>query len=52
MSRDEVYKIAMEDIKNSRELFQMAMDKKFVKEPPKDMLQNAMDWAVSQIRGK
>ena len=50
MTHKQVYDIAMEDIKTSKALFQMAMDKKLIKDPPKDMLKDAMAWAVDQVK--
>ena len=50
MTREEVYNIAAADIKQSRELFQMAMDKKFIPKPPQAMLKEALSWAVEQVK--
>lgn len=50
MTREEVYNIAAADIKQSRELFQMAMDKKFISKPPQAMLKEALSWAVEQVK--
>ena len=50
MTRDQVLEIAKRDIKNSRELFQMAMDQDFVKKPPMKMLEDALAWAVNEVK--
>jgi malate dehydrogenase (oxaloacetate-decarboxylating) len=50
MTRAEVYEKAMTDIKQSRELFQMAMQQDFIKEPPIDMLNESLTWAVGQVQ--
>ena len=50
MTRDQVLEIAKRDIKNSRELFQMAMDQDFVKKPPMKMLEDALAWAVYEVK--
>jgi malate dehydrogenase (oxaloacetate-decarboxylating) len=50
MSRKEVYDAALADIKQSRALFQMAMDQDFIKRPPEAMLSGALAWAVDQVK--
>ena len=50
MTRDQVLEIAKRDIKNSRELFQMAMDQDFVKKPPMSMLEDALAWAINEVK--
>jgi len=50
MTHKQVYDIAMTDIQNSKALYKLAMDKKFIKDPPKTMLQDSMDWAVAQVK--
>lgn len=50
MTRDEVYKIAMQDIELSRSLTQEMMKKGFIQEPPQEMLQDAFQWAVDQVK--
>lgn len=50
MSRKEVYDAAKADIDQARALFQMAMDQDFVKRPPEGMLQDALAWAVEQVK--
>jgi malate dehydrogenase (oxaloacetate-decarboxylating) len=50
MTRGEVYEAAMADIRESRALFQMAMEKDFIKRPPQTMLKDAHAWAVDQVK--
>lgn len=49
-TRQEVFDAAMADIEQSRKLFQMAMDKKFIQKPPQAMLKEALSWAVDQVK--
>ena len=50
ISREEVYKQAEADIKHSRETVKMMMDEGFIKPPPQEMFDQALDWAVSQVK--
>ena len=44
-----VFKKAEEDIKHSRAMTQLLMDKGYIKEPPQQMLQDALSWAIKQV---
>jgi len=50
MTRKEVLDIATADIRQSRELFQLAMDREFIRKPPEGMLKDALAWAVDEAR--
>jgi malate dehydrogenase (oxaloacetate-decarboxylating) len=50
MTREEAFKQAETDIKHSRAMTKLLMDKGFIKEPPMEMLQQALDWAVDQVK--
>jgi malate dehydrogenase (oxaloacetate-decarboxylating) len=50
MTRSEVYEAAKADITESRALFQMAMEKNFIRRPPQTMLRDALAWAVEQVK--
>jgi malate dehydrogenase (oxaloacetate-decarboxylating) len=50
LSRDEVLKIARRDINESRELMQHLMKQGFIKEPPVEMLQEALDKTIEAVR--
>jgi malate dehydrogenase (oxaloacetate-decarboxylating) len=52
LSRDEVYRIADEDIRESQKLIQHLMQEGFIKEPPIEMLQEALDKAVEAVRAQ
>ena len=49
MTRQEAYDKAEEDIQYSRSMAKSLLDEGFIKHPPQDMLQEAMDWAISQV---
>jgi malate dehydrogenase (oxaloacetate-decarboxylating) len=51
MTWDEAHDVAARDIKEARDTFHLLQDKGFVKEPPMEMLQEAVDYAVAQIKG-
>ena len=48
MTRDEVYEKAKEDIDYARNLTQMLTDKGFIKTPPQEMIQEALEWAINE----
>ncbi len=48
MTRDEVYAIAKEDIDYARNLTDMITDKGFIKAPPQEMIQEALEWAINE----
>ena len=50
LTREEVYKMAEEDIQYSRNVTDMMMEKDFIKSPPQEMLQEAFEWAMSQVK--
>ncbi len=50
ITREEAFKKAEEDIKHARAMTQLLTDKGFIKEPPQQMLQDALNWAVSQVK--
>ncbi len=50
MTKEEVYKQAENDIKLSRAMSQDLMDKGYIQKPPMEMLQQALDWAVDQVK--
>jgi malate dehydrogenase (oxaloacetate-decarboxylating) len=47
---EEAYKKAEADIKHARALTQLITEKGFIKEPPQELLQEALDFAISQCR--
>lgn len=49
ISRQEAYDKAEEDIQYSRGMAKSLLDEGFIKHPPQDMLQDAMDWAIKQV---
>ncbi len=50
MTWDEVYNRAKADIAASRKLTEDLMRLGHIKEPPESMLQEALDWAIAQVR--
>ncbi len=50
MTRQEVYEIAQKDILHARNMTQELIDKGFIKEPPMEMIENALEWAINQIK--
>jgi malate dehydrogenase (oxaloacetate-decarboxylating) len=48
-ARDEVLRIAEDDIVLTQKMFQDAMDSGFIRKPPEDLIQNALKYAVGQI---
>lgn len=49
ITREEAYKKAEEDIQYSRSMAKSLVEEGFINEPPQEMLQEAMDWAIKQI---
>jgi len=49
LTREEAFKMAETDIKYSRDLTKSLVDNGFIKDPPQEMLQNALEWAVAQV---
>lgn len=50
MTWDEAYKKAKADIGESRALTKNLMEKGFIKEPPKELYDEALEYAIEQIR--
>ncbi len=50
MSRQEVYEIAKKDILHARNMTQELINSGFIEQPPIEMIQNAMEWAINQIK--
>lgn len=50
LSWDEVYQKARQDINHAREITKSMMDQGFIKSPPEEMLQEALDWTVRNIK--
>ncbi len=51
LSREAVYERTAADIRYSRELVSMLMKDGFIKPPPREMLEEALSWAVEKTRG-
>lgn len=49
ISRDEAYKKAAADIKQARDLSRKLCEEGFIKQPPEEMLQKALQWAIEQV---
>lgn len=49
MTRDEVFRIAEKDIKHARDITHHLADKGFISEPDPSMLEEALQWAISQV---
>lgn len=50
LTRDEAFLRAQADIKASRDLMHTMMDKNFIQSPPQEMLENALQWAISEVK--
>ena len=50
MTWDEAYQRAKKDIEESRSLTKMLMEKDFIKEPPQEFYQKALEYAIEQIK--
>lgn len=49
-SRDEVLRIARDDISQSQRLYKAMMDQEFIGRPPQDLIRNALNYAVAQLQ--
>jgi len=49
MTREEAFAKADADIKYAREMTSMLSEKGFIKEPPQQMIQDAIDWAIKEV---
>jgi malate dehydrogenase (oxaloacetate-decarboxylating) len=49
LSKEEAFKMADTDIKYSRDLTKSLVDNGFIKAPSQEMLQNALEWAITQV---
>lgn len=49
---DEAYQIAKRDIDYSRSMTKSLCDNGFVKEPPVEMMEEALEWTIKQVEGK
>lgn len=49
MTKEEAYSKAEVDIKYSRDMTHMLTEKGFIKPPPQEILQEALDWAVKKV---
>ncbi|NTW31772.1 MAG: NADP-dependent malic enzyme [Bacteroidetes bacterium] len=49
ISREEAFEKAKTDIEYSRSLTKNLTDTGFIKDPPQQMLQDALDWAIKQV---
>lgn len=49
ISREEAYRLAEKDITEARAMTQMLVDQGFIKQPPQNLLQEAIDWAIQQV---
>ncbi len=50
MTYDKAYAKAEKDIQYSRGLTKSLIDNKFIKQPPKEMLQKALDFAIDEVK--
>jgi malate dehydrogenase (oxaloacetate-decarboxylating) len=46
---DEAFKQAQTDIDLSRGMTQKLIDQGFIKQPPVEMVENALEWAIKQV---
>jgi len=49
---DEAYQIAKRDIDYSRSMTKSLCDNDFVKNPPVEMMEEALEWTIKQVEGK
>ena len=49
ITREKAYEIAKKDIENSRNLVHHITNNGFIKEPPAEMLESALKWAIEQV---
>lgn len=50
LSRDYVFKTALQDIKQSRAIVKALMDKKFIKSPPQGLFKEAIEKAIKAVK--
>ncbi|MFB3850399.1 MAG: NADP-dependent malic enzyme [Acidobacteriota bacterium] len=50
LSKDEVFKTALKDIRQSRAIVKTLMDKKFIKPPTQSMIKEALDKAIKAVK--
>ena len=50
MTWDEAYQMAKKDIMHAREMTNMLVEKDFIKQPDPKMLDEALEWAVQQVK--
>ena len=49
ISRDEAFEWAKKDIEYSRSMTKSLIDEGFINEPPQQMLQDALEWAIKEV---
>lgn len=49
MTREDAYAKAEQDIQESRTLINHLMEENFIKQPPEEMLQEALAWAIKEV---
>ncbi len=49
MTREEAFQKAEADIEQARKLTHNLIDEGYIKRPPQDMLQEALDWAIKEV---
>jgi len=49
MTREEAYTKAEADIKYAREMTNLLSEKGFIKDPPQQMIQDALNWAITEV---
>jgi malate dehydrogenase (oxaloacetate-decarboxylating) len=50
LTKDEAFKRAGEGIDYSRSMTKTLMDNDFIKEPPQELLQDALEYAIKQVK--
>ena len=50
MTWEEAFEIAKNDIQESRDMTGLLVDKGFIKSPPQEMLDEAVNWAIEQVK--
>lgn len=50
ITREEAFAKADADIKEARAMTQCLVDNNYIKQPPQEMLQAALDWAIKQVK--
>lgn len=49
MTREEAFAKAESDINQARATVKMLIDEGFIKQPPQEMLQEALEWAINEV---